>query len=147
MQKSHIFRPAIERKIVTIDVACLVLVNDQRRFLTTLRSPHKALGNHWEFPGGKVECDEKPEDALRRELREELHLEVGALEPLPRTTHTYEFAAIQLMPFLSFCQGLPSIHLTEHTAYRWVTMNEAMELQWAPADLPILENLESHFRA
>lgn len=121
----------------TIDVACLVLISAQSRFLTTLRPPHKSLGNHWEFLGGKVEGGERPELALRRELREELHLEVDALQPLPPSTHTYEFAIVRLLPFLSYCEDSPQIYLTEHSASRWVTLDEARELIWAPADLPI----------
>ncbi len=129
---------------VSIDVACLVLVSVQERFLTTLRPAHKTLGNHWEFPGGKVESGESPEIALRRELREELHLEVNSLQPLPPNTHAYDFATVRLLPFLSYCEDLPQIHLAEHTASLWVNMNEARELIWAPADLPILDSLNSY---
>lgn len=129
---------------VAIDVACIVLVNDRRRFLTTLRPPHKSLGSHWEFPGGKVENEEDPEYALRRELREELHLEVDVLHPLPPTVHAYSFATIRLIPYLSYCEDLPRIQLTEHAESRWVTINEARELKWAPADLPILESLKGY---
>ncbi|MEI8310656.1 MAG: (deoxy)nucleoside triphosphate pyrophosphohydrolase [Verrucomicrobiota bacterium] len=128
----------------TIDVACLILVSIQGRFLTTLRPPHKSLGSHWEFPGGKVENEEDPEHALRRELREELHLEVDVLHPLPPTVHAYAFATIRLIPYLAYCENLPSIELTEHAESRWVTLNEARELEWAPADLPILESLKGH---
>ena len=127
-----------------IDVACLVLVSMQGRFLTTLRPAQKTLGNHWEFPGGKVESGERPEIALRRELREDLHLEVNSLEPLPPNTHAYDFAIVRLLPFLSYCEDFPQIHLAEHAECRWVNMNEARELIWAPADIPILESLNSY---
>ncbi|MFU8894493.1 MAG: NUDIX domain-containing protein [Luteolibacter sp.] len=124
-----------------IDVACLVLRDGEGRVLATRRPPHKSLGGLWEFPGGKIDAGESPEAALRRELREELELEVGGLVAMPPVDHQYAFGTIRLWPLLGHCPdaGLPEMVLHEHTEARWVEATEARDLQWAPADLPVLD--------
>ncbi len=87
-------------------VACLVLVDAENRYLATQRPTHKSLGGYWEFPGGKLEAGEGPEEALRRELLEELHLEVGPLDPLTPVDYAYEFGQIRLVPLLAAQEGL-----------------------------------------
>ena len=124
-----------------ITVTCLVLIDAQETILATQRPEGKALGGLWEFPGGKVEEGEDPEEALRREIREELCLELGELTPLEPVEHTYPFGTIRLLPYLSRCEARPAIHLTEHTALRWLKLEEAGEIEWAPADLPVLDQL------
>ncbi len=126
-----------------ITVSCLILVDSQDTFLATKRPPDKPLGDLWEFPGGKVKGNESPEEALRRELREELHLCVDSLLPLTPVTHRYDFGSIRLIPFLGRCDARPSLHLVEHSAARWVNASVAASLEWAPADLPILAELLS----
>ncbi len=75
---------------VPIPVVVAILLNRRRVFLVR-RGRNRPLPNHWEFPGGKVEVDEAPEDALRRELREELGLRVGRLVLFGANAHLYEF--------------------------------------------------------
>ena len=123
-----------------IHVVCLVLVDDDDCFLATQRPEGKSLALHWEFPGGKVEVDESPADALRREIEEELTWSVGSLEQLPDSVHQYEFGAICLTPFLHRCSQRPEFVLTEHMDFCWVHHSEWDELQWAPADIPIIRN-------
>ncbi len=124
-----------------ITVTCLVLVDRTGHFLTTKRPPGKTLEDHWEFPGGKVEPNEQIEMALRRELLEELCLEISELKPLSAVVHEYDFATINLFPLYSRCEIRPQLHLMEHTAHLWVSLEESRRLTWAPADLPILEEL------
>ena len=128
-----------------IDVVCLVLLDGQGRVLAARRPPHKSLGGLWEFPGGKIDPGETPEAALRRELREELGLEVGRLVPMDSHEHHYEFGTIRLWPLLARCDGgeHPKMVLHEHTEVRWVDAAEAATLEWAPADLPVFGQLES----
>ncbi len=126
-----------------LTVSCLILLDSQNTFLVTQRPPGKSLGDLWEFPGGKVEEGESPEAALRRELREELHLDVGSLCPLTPITHLYDFGSIRLIPFLAHCDDRPTLELVEHSAARWVNASNAYSLEWAPADLPILAELLS----
>lgn len=125
-----------------IAVSCLILLDAGGTFLATQRPPGKSLGGLWEFPGGKVEQDESPESALRREIQEELHLAVDSLQPLTPVIHHYEFATIRLIPFLALCETRPTFKLVEHSAACWVDANTANSLQWAPADLPILNELQ-----
>ncbi len=131
------------RDIDMVAVSCLILLDAQKNFLATKRSPQKSLGGLWEFPGGKVEDGESAEAALRRELREELNLHVAALQPLTPITHHYDFGSIRLIPFLARCDRRPTLHLVEHSDVQWVTEPTATSLKWAPADLPILAELLS----
>ncbi len=122
-------------------VVCLVLMDDSGAVLATQRPPGKRLAEHWEFPGGKIESGETDEEAIRREIREELAIELGDLQQLPSETHTYEFGSIELIPFLSQCSTRPELMLSEHIAQKWLHADEYSSLLWAPADIPILEQL------
>ncbi len=125
------------------DVACLVLTDRLGRVLAARRPPHKTLGGLWEFPGGKIDPGESPETALRRELREELALEVGPLKPMTAREHRYPFGTIRLWPLRARWQAeeLPDLTLHEHTAVRWVGRHDAGRLGWASADLPVLDEI------
>lgn len=124
-----------------IDVVCLVLQDAEGRVLATRRPPDKSLGGMWEFPGGKVEPGESAEDALRREIHEELGMEIGEISPLTDVTHHYDFGIIHLIPYLASVWESSIIHLSEHTEMKWILPAQAGLLDWAPADLPILEEL------
>ncbi|MCC5789490.1 MAG: (deoxy)nucleoside triphosphate pyrophosphohydrolase [Opitutales bacterium] len=124
-----------------IPVACLVLIDSEGNLLATQRGEGKALPGLWEFPGGKIEKGETPETALRRECLEELHLPLGELQPLPKASHPYPFGTVILHPFLAKCQTRPALTLTEHLASCWIPLHEWPNLGWAPADIPVLEEL------
>lgn len=125
-----------------LEVTCLVLIDAHDNVLAARRPEGKSLGGLWEFPGGKVESGEEPEDALRREIHEELSLELGALKPLKAVEHKYPFGMIRLLPYIARCEERPLLVLREHTALRWLAAEETREIEWAPADLPVLESLK-----
>ena len=124
-----------------IDVVCLVLVDQRNHLLATQRPDGGSLAGKWEFPGGKIENGEDQETALRRELREELCIEVGDLSALSPVIHEYEFGTIRLWPFMSRCAEPPQLKLVAHADYFWATLAEIRSLGWAPADVPILAEL------
>ena len=79
-----------------VDVAVGVLIDADGRFLLTSRPEGKVCAGQWEFPGGKIEAGETIEQALRRELREELGITIGAAEPWHVTLHDYPHARVRL---------------------------------------------------
>ncbi|WP_062016584.1 (deoxy)nucleoside triphosphate pyrophosphohydrolase [Aureimonas sp. AU4] len=127
--------PAPRMLLVT---AC-ALIDADRRILVTERPAGKSLAGLWEFPGGKVEPGETPEESLIRELREELGVETKAdcLAPLTFASHTYEDFHL-LMP-LYVCrryEGIP--RSMEGQRLRWVRARDLRDLAMPPADLPLI---------
>lgn len=116
------------------------LIWDGNRFLACQRPAHKARGLLWEFVGGKVESGETRQEALVRECREELGVTVEVGELFWDTTHRYPDLTVHLSLFHArILEGIPQ--LLEHHALRWVTTEEMDELDFCPADEPILERL------
>ena len=116
--------------------------HDGERFLACRKKPGKPLEGHWEFPGGKIEPGETPEQALAREIREELNLIAEVGQKVTTTTYEYDFATIELTTF--YCTLVDGdLRLTDHDATKWVTSTEATHLTWAPADIPAVEAIAS----
>ena len=121
-------------------VTCAVIVDAAGRVLAALRPRGKSLGGKWEFPGGKLEAGESAAEALKRELHEELSIVAGVGPALAVVSYEYEEFSIELHPFLvEIVEGIPHPH--EHEELRWVTMGEAETLDWAAADVPVLDEL------
>lgn len=121
-----------------IPVVGAVIVDDGR-VLCARRGGGKLAG-HWEFPGGKVEVDESPRQALLREINEELRCQIHVGEEVESTRYEYDFAVIVLTTF--YCRlisGTPS--LTDHDEVRWCLPEEMHVLPWAPADVPAVERV------
>jgi 8-oxo-dGTP diphosphatase len=123
-------------------VAACALVDADGRILISQRPPGKALAGLWEFPGGKLEPGESPEDALIRELREELGIETKAacLAPLTFASHRYETFHL-LMP-LYVCRrysGIPAPR--EGQRIKWVRPRDMRSYPMPPADEPLIAHL------
>ncbi|WP_454137219.1 (deoxy)nucleoside triphosphate pyrophosphohydrolase [Microbacterium paulum] len=123
------------------NVVGAVVVSGER-VLVAKRGPSGILPNMWEFPGGKVEDGESPQVALCREIGEELLVEISVGEEIVSTTHHYEFGVVTLTTY--YCElvsGTPQ--LTEHAAVRWLAPDELFSVEWAPADLPAVEQVRT----
>ena len=127
----------------TVTVSAAVIVNDQGEILLTQRPAGKSMAGLWEFPGGKVEVGETPEDALVRELAEELNLSVDArnLEPLTFASHTYDSFHL-LMPLFLCRQWTGDIIPKEGQAMVWVTLQDIGDYPMPPADEPLIAVLQ-----
>ena len=116
------------------------LIWQGERFMICQRPAHKARGMLWEFVGGKVEPGESTEQALVRECREELAVEVAVGDIFLEVTHTYPDITVHLTLFhASIVQGVPQ--KLEHNDIRYITVDEIPKYEFCPADEVILQKL------
>lgn len=116
------------------------------RVLCARRGPGGRLAEYWEFPGGKIEAGETPQEALSREIHEELECVVTVGGPVTTTTYQYEFATITLSTF--FCDLVSGVPVaTEHAELRWVSIADLEQLEWAPADIPAVAEIKARLAA
>jgi 8-oxo-dGTP diphosphatase len=121
-----------------IHVACAI-IEENGKVLATQRSTAMSMPLKWEFPGGKIEPGESPEDCLRRELIEELGISVDVVLPLLPHTHEYKTLTVTLYPVVcNISSG--EIVLHEHAALEWLRPKELATLDWAEADLPVIKS-------
>ncbi len=119
------------------------LIWRQGRFLICQRPPHKARGLLWEFVGGKVEPGETKAEALARECREELDIELAVGEPFMEVTHAYPDITVHLTLLHAVAAGEP--RMLEHVALAWITPEEIPQYDFCPADTAILEKLQREY--
>jgi len=136
---SESIAPAPADSIPHLHVVAAVIVRDNT-ILCAQRKAGGELSRMWEFPGGKVEPGESHREALEREIDEELNLRIQAGEHIHTVEHRYAAFSISLHAYrATILSGVPS--LNEHLAIRWLQAEELRMLDWAPADLPIVERL------
>src|SRR5690606_35751505 len=122
-------------------VTCAIIIRG-RKILICQRSSTMNLPLKWEFPGGKVEPGEDEETTIVREISEELHLNIDVVKRLEPVEHDYPNFRIRLVPFIAKVVG-GELLLEEHADARWVTMEDLRGYDWAPADVPIVEQLKA----
>lgn len=122
----------------TINVVAAVIMKEGRVFAT--QRGYGEFKDGWEFPGGKVEVGESPEEALRREIREELEVEVNVDDLID--TIEYDYPAFHLSMKCYACTiagGSP--HLLEHEAARWLSADQLDSVAWLPADITLIPKI------
>jgi 8-oxo-dGTP diphosphatase len=132
--------PAVSRKVVL--VAACALIDADGRVLIAQRPPGKPMAGLWEFPGGKVEPGEVPEQSLIRELREELGIVVqeACLAPLTFASHAYPDFHL-LMPLYVCRRWEGTVAAQEGQQLAWVRPNRLRDYPMPPADEPLVSHL------
>ncbi|MBP5361387.1 MAG: 8-oxo-dGTP diphosphatase MutT [Bacteroidaceae bacterium] len=122
-----------------IEVVAAIIQKEGRIFAT--QRGYGEWKDWWEFPGGKMEPGETPEEALKREILEELSTDIRVDELL--CTVEYDYPQFHLTLHCYLCSLLTeALHLNEHEAARWLAKNELESVQWLPADRTVIERLK-----
>lgn len=121
-----------------IAVVGAIIVHDGLVFAAR-RSPERSAGGLWEFPGGKVEPGETPQEALVRELREELGVRVEVGHRAARCTTPVGNALIDLDCYWAALVSDAPSHSTDHDTLAWIAPTDLLRREWSPADVPIIE--------
>jgi 8-oxo-dGTP diphosphatase len=124
-----------------IEVAAAIIENGQGQILIARRKQGKSQAGMWEFPGGKIEVGETAEECLKRELLEEMNIEITPYAYFGVNDHHYGPTHIRLIAYkATFMSG--EIELVDHDEYRWIDIAELKEFTFAPADIPFVKMLE-----
>ena len=117
------------------------IIRKEDKFFATQRG-YGDFKDWWEFPGGKMEAGETPEEALKREIREELSTEISVDEFL--CTVEYDYPAFHLTMHCYLCSLLTeALHLNEHEAAKWLSKEELDSVKWLPADMLVIDALKN----
>ncbi|HMR18106.1 MAG TPA: (deoxy)nucleoside triphosphate pyrophosphohydrolase [Sphingobacterium sp.] len=120
-----------------LHVTCAI-IEHEGKVLICQRSERMKLPLKWEFPGGKVETKESKEECLKREIREELGIDIKIGQELSRVEHHYSDFSLYLYPFI--CKLVSGkLFLTEHIQARWVDKGQLPDYDWAAADVPVMQ--------
>lgn len=116
------------------------IITRDGKIFAARRNPERSAGGLWEFPGGKVEANERPDDALRRELDEELGITVMVGSLASRHTTPVGTSLIDLACYWTRLDGVAPTSSTDHDEMAWFTAQQLHALEWSPADVPIVRD-------
>ncbi|HPE74948.1 MAG TPA: (deoxy)nucleoside triphosphate pyrophosphohydrolase [Draconibacterium sp.] len=124
-----------------IKVTCAIIINNSG----ILTAQRKSTSNHplkWEFPGGKLNTNETPEDCIFREIREELDIEIEIKKPMISVVHFFGTQQIELIPFLCTVKS-GEIKLIEHRNFLWVGFDDLHQFDFIGADRKLIQHPEN----
>ena len=124
----------------TIKVVAAIIKNGDRIFAT--QRGYGDFKDGWEFPGGKVEPGEKPEDAIVREIKEELCADIVIEDFLTTVEHDYPQFHLSMDCFWAELKAGTEMKLLEHEAAKWLSLNELDIVDWLPADVKVVEAIK-----
>ena len=130
-------------KTVKVVAAIIKAVNENGE--TIIFATQRGYGDFkggWEFPGGKIEAGETPQEALKREIKEELDTEISVKDLI--CTVEYDYPKFHLSMDCFWCQIVRgNLVLKEHEAARWLTKDELNNVEWLPADITLIEKIRN----
>jgi 8-oxo-dGTP diphosphatase len=127
----------------TVNVVAAIIIKDKKIFAT--QRGYGEFKDGWEFPGGKVEKGETPENAIVREIKEELDTEIKVNEYFD--TVEYDYPNFHLSMKCYICSVLSGkLELLEHEAARWLDSDSLLSVDWLPADLGLVEKLKQYLK-
>ena len=121
-------------------VTAAILIKDGK-ILIAKRKADDRQANKWEFPGGTVEKNETPQACLKREMQEEFGINISVGTILGESIYHYDHGSIKLMAYRAYWES-GKIVLNDHADYRWVSAKQLVEYDFAPADIPFVEELQ-----
>lgn len=123
-----------------IEVVAAIIQKENQYFAT--QRGYGEFDGMWEFPGGKIEPGESPEDALKREIQEELGIDIGVKEFLCTTEYDYPSFHLTMHCYIC-CIKEGEVELREHKAARWLRSEELGSVEWLPADKDVISRLNN----
>ena len=127
-----------------IEVVAAIIHDDEGHIFATQRG-YGDFKDWWEFPGGKMEAGETPEEALVREIREELSAEINVDKFL--CTVEYDYPQFHLTMHCYLCSLVTeALHLNEHEAAKWLAKDELGSVKWLPADVEVVQTIKTRIR-
>ena len=123
-----------------IEVVAAIIRKEDKIFAT--QRGYGEWKDWWEFPGGKIEAGETAEEALKREIREELSTEISLDKLLCTVEYDYPKFHLTMHCYLCYLQT-EALHLNEHEAARWLTKEELDSVRWLPADWEVIDKIKS----
>ena len=117
------------------------VIRNGSRFLVCRRAPHKAHSGLWEFPGGKVEVGETDAQALTREIREELNVEISIGDFIVMSSSEVNGKVIEMNTYFAGLVSDSPASSSDHDELRWVENHELLELDWPELDIPVVAAL------
>lgn len=127
----------------TIRVVAAIIIEGDKVFAT--QRGYGEFKDGWEFPGGKIDDGETPEDALVREIREELDTEIKVRKLLDTVEYDYPKFHLSMDCFICKIKS-GNLVLKEHEAARWLTRETLNSVEWLPADLRLIEKIEKYLK-
>jgi 8-oxo-dGTP diphosphatase len=120
-------------------VTAAILIRGDKIFIGQ-RKAGKRMAHLWEFPGGKLEGEETPEECLAREMKEEFGVDVAVRELFGESVYHYEHGTIRLLAYFVDWTG-GEMSLTDHQDCKWVSFDDLENYEFAPADVPLVQEL------